>query len=70
MHPGGVRSATHLFDFEKSANLKHPNVHLFFCIMFAYSLGRQLFHSFEIPMTVIIIRVIEFENKMLQNDKA
>ena len=27
MHPGGVRSAMHLFNFEKSANLKHPNVH-------------------------------------------
>ena len=27
MHPGGVRSDTHLFYFEKSANLKHPNVH-------------------------------------------
>ena len=25
MHPGGVRSAMHLFNFEKSANLKHPN---------------------------------------------
>ena len=23
MHPGGVRSAMHLFNFEKSANLKH-----------------------------------------------
>ena len=31
MHPGGMRSAMDLFDFEKSANLKHPNkhVHLF-----------------------------------------
>ena len=27
MHPGGVRSAMDLFDFEKSANLKHPNGH-------------------------------------------
>ena len=27
MHPGGVRSAMHLFNFEKSANLKHPNDH-------------------------------------------
>ena len=27
MHPGGVPSAMHLFNFEKSANLKHPNVH-------------------------------------------
>ena len=27
MHPGGMRSAMDLFDFEKSANLKHPNVH-------------------------------------------
>ena len=27
MHPGGIRSDTHLFYFEKSANLKHPNVH-------------------------------------------
>ena len=27
MHPGGVRSAMDLFDFEKIANLKHPNVH-------------------------------------------
>ena len=26
MHPGGVRSAMDLFDFEKSANLKHPSV--------------------------------------------
>ena len=26
MHPGGVRNDTHLFYFEKSANLKHPNV--------------------------------------------
>ena len=26
MHPGGMRSAMDLFDFEKSANLKHPNV--------------------------------------------
>ena len=25
MHPGGVRSDTHLFYFEKSANLKHPS---------------------------------------------
>ena len=25
MHPGGMRSAMDLFDFEKSANLKHPN---------------------------------------------
>ena len=25
MHPGGVRSAMDLFDFEKSANLKHPS---------------------------------------------
>ena len=25
MHPGGVRSDTHLLYFEKSANLKHPN---------------------------------------------
>ena len=24
MHPGGVRGAMHLFNFEKSANLKHP----------------------------------------------
>ena len=24
MHPGGVRSAMHLFNFDKSANLKHP----------------------------------------------
>ena len=24
MHPWGVRSAMHLFNFEKSANLKHP----------------------------------------------
>ena len=28
MHPGGVRSAMDLFDFEKSANLKHPSVHI------------------------------------------
>ena len=28
MHPGGVRSAMDLFDFEKSANLKHPIVHV------------------------------------------
>ena len=27
MHPGGMRSAMDLFDFEKSANLKHPSVH-------------------------------------------
>ena len=27
MHPGGVRSAMDLFDFEKSANLKHPIIH-------------------------------------------
>ena len=27
MHPGGVRTAMDLFDFEKSANLKHPNVY-------------------------------------------
>ena len=27
MHPGGMRSAMDLFDFEKSANLKHPNAH-------------------------------------------
>ena len=27
MHPGGVPSAMDLFDFEKSANLKHPSVH-------------------------------------------
>ena len=27
MHPGGVRSAMDLFDFEKSANLKHPSIH-------------------------------------------
>ena len=27
MHPGGVRSAMHLFNFEKSANLKHPNAY-------------------------------------------
>ena len=27
MHPGGIRSDTQLFYFEKSANLKHPNVH-------------------------------------------
>ena len=26
MHPGGVRSAMDLFDFEKSANMKHPSV--------------------------------------------
>ena len=25
MHPGGMRSAMDLFDFEKSANLKHPS---------------------------------------------
>ena len=31
MHPGGVRSAMDLFDFEKSANLKHPSVHTKFC---------------------------------------
>ena len=30
MHPGGMRSAMDLFDFEKSANLKHPNTH---CMM-------------------------------------
>ena len=29
MHPGGMRSAMDLFDFEKSANLKHPNEHLY-----------------------------------------
>ena len=29
MHPGGVRSDTHLFYFEKSANLKHPSVHMY-----------------------------------------
>ena len=29
MHPGGVRSAMDLFDFEKSANLKHPNVYIY-----------------------------------------
>ena len=29
MHPGGVRSAMDLFDFEKSANLKHPSVRTF-----------------------------------------
>ena len=28
MHPGGVRSAMDLFDFEKSANLKHPTPHI------------------------------------------
>ena len=28
MHPGGVRSAMDLFDFEKSANLKHPTAHV------------------------------------------
>ena len=28
MHPGGIRSDTHLFYFEKSANLKHPSVHI------------------------------------------
>ena len=28
MHPGGMRSAMDLFDFEKSANLKHPNVYI------------------------------------------
>ena len=28
MHPGGMRSAMDLFDFEKSANLKHSNDHL------------------------------------------
>ena len=27
MHPGGVRSDMHLFNFEKSANLKHPTGH-------------------------------------------
>ena len=27
MHPGGVRSAMDLFDFQKSANLKHPSRH-------------------------------------------
>ena len=27
MHPGGMRSAMDLFVFEKSANLKHPNIH-------------------------------------------
>ena len=27
MHPGGVRSDTHLFYFENSANLKHPKLH-------------------------------------------
>ena len=26
MHPGGMRSAMDLFDFEKNANLKHPSV--------------------------------------------
>ena len=26
MHPGGMRCAMDLFDFEKSANLKHPNI--------------------------------------------
>ena len=26
MHSGGMRSAMDLFDFEKSANLKHPSV--------------------------------------------
>ena len=31
MHPGGIRSDTHLFYFEKSANLKHPNVQILFC---------------------------------------
>ena len=29
MHPGGMRSAMDLFDFEKSANLKHPNEYTF-----------------------------------------
>ena len=28
MHHGGMRSAMDLFDFEKSANLKHPTVHI------------------------------------------
>ena len=27
MHPGGVRSAMHLFNFEKIANLKHPSAY-------------------------------------------
>ena len=30
IHPGGVRTAMHLFNFEKSANLKHPSDHQFF----------------------------------------
>ena len=29
MHPGRVRSTMDLFYFEKSANLKHPNVHIY-----------------------------------------
>ena len=32
MHPGGVRSALHLFNFETSANLKRPNVQVKFIV--------------------------------------
>ena len=39
MHPGGMRSAMDLFDFEKSANLKHPSVHRYLHIMCAFSFG-------------------------------
>ena len=38
MHPGGVRSDTHLFYFEKSANLKHPSKHSSFWEVFPYTL--------------------------------
>ena len=39
MHPGGMRSAMDLCDFEKSANLKHPNVYA--VIFISYWLPQQ-----------------------------
>ena len=36
MHPGGIRCDTHLFYFEKSANLKHPSDHLLKQLEFLY----------------------------------
>ena len=52
MHPGGVRSDTHLFYFEKSANLKHPIVHTLYFQVFPFLFHiHQLSNNTRVPLT-------------------
>ena len=67
MHPGGGRSAMDLFDFEKSANLKHPSVrgvalsdtHIFILNEYFIELNTANFNILNIFLNWILLETKE-----------